>query len=247
MLSCSTVYDLLISQIRADGRGLALSPAEFNRFAPVVNERMYAKYLETFETNTDTIGALAGFKVLNSTVALVSGVGSLPSNYYQLIGKPRTLDSLGVTRRVELVSSLELDERLDDYLTQPTATHPCAILGSLDASDNVKIHLYPTTIANVYVDYLKSAVTPFLDYYVNNTTYVVTHMAASATVSVPSGSTYRTGTAGGGAGIVSQTVNFEWSTSDLALIISMFCQMIGLAIPDADMITVATADEIKNE
>ena len=65
MLSCSTVYNLLISQIRADGRGLALSPDEFNRFAPVVNERLYSKYLETFETNTDTIGAL---EVLRSLV-----------------------------------------------------------------------------------------------------------------------------------------------------------------------------------
>ena len=174
-------------------------------------------------------------------------MGSLPSNYYQLIGKPRTVDSDGVTRRVELVSFLEVDERLDDYLTQPSTTYPCAVLAGLDASENVKIRVYPTTITSVDVDYLKSATTPFLDYYVNDTTKVITHMAASSTVSVPTGSTYRTGTAGGGAGIVSQTVNFEWSDSDLALIIAMFCSMIGLAIPDTDMITVATADEIKNE
>jgi hypothetical protein len=244
MIECSYVYDLLLAQIRADKRGLSISISEFNDFARIVNERVYAKYYDDFENSTDNISAMAGFKVLNYTVALTAGVGSLPSDYYDLIGKPRT-SLAGVTKRVDLVSSLELDDRLDDYLTQPTTSHPCAILAGTDANGYTKIVVYPTTITSVDVDYLQEATTPFLDYYVNDTTLVTTYMAESATVAVPSGSTYRTGTAGGGAGIVSQTVNFEWDISDTFLILSMFASMIGLTLNDSVMMQVGSVNEEK--
>jgi hypothetical protein len=71
-------------------------------------------------------------------------------------------------------------------------------------------------------------------------------MATGATVSVPAGSTYRDGTAGGGAGIVSQTINWEWSDSDLSMILAMFAQMIGLALPDPLLIQAGNTDEQKN-
>lgn len=245
MIECSYVYDLILAQIRADGRGLSVSIDEFNTLARVVNERVYAKYYDIFEEGIDVSGAMAGFKVLNQSVPLMSGVGSLPSNYYNIIGRPRTVDSGGVTRRVDMVSNLEIDQRSDDYLTQPTTTHPCAILGGLDGSGNTKITVSPSTITSVSIDYLKSAATPFLDYYVNDTTLVPTYMGASTTVLVPAGSTYRTGTAGGGAGIVSQTVNFEWGIEDVFLILSYFCSLIGLQMNDQLMIQEGNVNEVK--
>jgi hypothetical protein len=86
MIECSYVYDLLLAQIRADKRGLSLSIDEFNTLARVVNERVYAKYYGNFENDTDNISAMAGFKELNHTIALTAGVGSMPSDYYDLIG-----------------------------------------------------------------------------------------------------------------------------------------------------------------
>jgi hypothetical protein len=245
MLLCSTVYDTLIDILRADKRGLALSPDEFSRLAKIVNERVYAKYYADFESNTDNIDVMGGFKVLNLNVALAGGVGSLPATYYQLIGKPRTVDSGGVTRRVDLVSSIELACRQDDFLTQPTTTHPCVMFGGLDGSDNLEINVYPTTIASIYIDYLRTADVPYLDYYTNDTTLVVTYMASGATVSVPLGSTYRDGTAGGGAGIASLTTNFEWSNSDLPLIVAIFCELLGIAYPDQLLIEAGEINEQK--
>jgi hypothetical protein len=138
--------------------------------------------------------------------------------------------------------------REDDYLTQPTTTHPCAVLGDEDASDYIQIRVYPVdaTITSVIIDYLRTPATPYLDYYTDDDTLVLTFMDEGDTVSVPSGSTYRDGTAGGGAGIVSQTVDWEWGDEDKALIISMFCQLLGLAYPDAGLVEVGNVDEQKN-
>jgi hypothetical protein len=245
MIECSYVYDLLLAQIRADKRGLSISISEFNDIARVVNERVYAKYYDDFENNTDNIGTMAGFKELNHTIALTAGVGSMPSDYYNLIGKPRT-SLAGVTKRVDLVSSLELDDRSDDYLTQPTTSHPCAILADTDVNGNTQIVVYPITITSIDIDYLREATTPFLDYYLDDDTLVTTYMNASATVPVPSGSTYRDGTGGGGAGIVSQTINFEWNIEDAFLILSMFCSMIGIQLSDNGLIQAGILNENKS-
>jgi hypothetical protein len=93
-------------------------------------------------------------------VSLVSGVGSLPTDFKSLIGKPRYLSS-GSYISVDLVSTLELIERQEDYLTQPTLTHPVCQLGGMDANDRLQINVYPNTIATVYVDYLRTPIYHF--------------------------------------------------------------------------------------
>lgn len=244
MLLCSTVYDALIDVLRVDKRGLALSPDEFNRIARVVNQRLYERFYSKFESDTSNIDVMGGFKTIGANIPLVLGVGSLPTDYYQLIGKPRT----NAGKAVDLVSSLELEEREDDYLTQPTTTYPCAILGDQDGSGYTQIRVFPVdaTITSLTLDYLRETTTPYLDYYMNDTTLVVTFMAEGASVSVPAGSTYRDGTSGGGAPIASATVNFEWSESEQPIIIAMFCSMLGIAYPDELLLKAGNLEEQKN-
>ena len=245
MIAVSDGYNLLIDQIRADGRGLSLTIDEFNSFIRTVNERIYAKYYKGFETSSDNSEALGKFKEFNESVALTTGVGSLPSDFKELIGKPRVLDG-STYRYVDLVSTYELAKREMDYLTQPSVTYPVCQLGGLDANDNLQIRVYPITIGTVYVDYLRTPDIPFLDYYINDTTLVYTHMAAGATVAVPVGSTARNGTAGA-ANVTSLTVNFEWDDSELALILSMLTQMVGLALPSEELVQVGNNEEQKNQ
>ena len=242
MILCSDVYDLLIDQIRADKRGLSLSIDEFNRFARTVNERIFAKYYREFETTNSNSEALGGFKEFNETINLTAGVGSLPDDFKELIGEPR----LSTGETVDLVSTMELAKRQRDYLTQPSTNYPVCQLGGLDTNDNLQIRVYPITITTVYVDYLRTPAVPFLDYYVNDTTLVHTYMDADETVAVPLGSTARNGTAGA-ANVASLTVNFEWDDGELALIISMLAQMVGLALPSEELIQVGNNEEMKNQ
>jgi hypothetical protein len=79
----------------------------------------------------------------------------------------------------------------------------------------------------------------------DDVTFNVEYMAEGATVNVPAGSTYRDGTAGGGVGIVSQTLNWEFDSDDLALIIAKFMTVMGIQLPDEILIQAGTMNEQK--
>jgi hypothetical protein len=245
MILINELYDLLIAQTRADKRGLSVSIDEFNLFIKVINERIYSGYYKKFEESNEISASLGKFKEFMEAVSLVSGVGSLPTDFKSLIGKPRYLSS-GSYISVDLVSTLELIERQEDYLTQPTLTHPVCQLGGMDANDRLQINVYPNTIATVYVDYLRTPNIPFLDYYINDTTLESTYMLNAASVVIPSGYTYRDGTAGSGVAVASQTVDLEWDEEDLPMILAMLSQMVGLSLPSQELIEVGNAEELKN-
>lgn len=247
MIKSEDIYVSLLNLIREDTRGLALSPDEYNRISRIVNERLYSKKYEEFETSTDNIDTLARFKTLNTPIVLVAGSCSLPSDYREMIGKPRIVDSTAVTRRCDLVTQLELDERTDDFLTQPTESHPVYTLGDSDVVDNLILHVYPSTIiGSVTIDYLRNAEIPFLDYFIKDDTLVPTFMVADA-INVPIllGYTYRDKTPGP---IIqnSATVEWEWSDGEINLILSIFCSLMGITLPDNYLAQMGNAEEIKN-
>jgi hypothetical protein len=248
MIEAYKIYDAVTNLIRADKRGKSLSIDEFNRLAVAVNQRVFAKMYDNFETTTENIGTLAGFKVIDHAIALGGATCSLPADYYEMIGKPRILDGAS-TRRCDLVSQLELDERTDDYLTQPTARHPVYTLGEMDVTDNLILHVYPTTIAgNITIDYLREPAEPYLDYMVLDSTLVSTYMVAGAmAVNIPSGYTYRDGTTGGVAVFKnSATVEWEWTTGEMSLILALFAELIGIQLPDQFLTQIGNAEELKN-
>lgn len=148
-----------------------------------------------------------------------------------------------------MVSQLEYDERYEDYLTQPSETYPVFTLGELDGSDNIIMHVYPTSITGtVTFDYLKTAATPFYDYYVNSNTLVITYMDVGASVIIPSGSVYRDGTAGDGATTFASTsVDWDWDDEDEELILTIFCQLMGVAYPDDFLLQASNLQEAKTE
>jgi hypothetical protein len=251
MILSSTVYQTLVDLIRADKRGLTLSEDEYNRLSVVVNERVFAKKYKDFETSTSNIGLLAPLKVIDYPIVLGGAEASLPADYHDMIGKPRIVDDTAVTRRCDLVSQLELDERTDDFLTQPTQKRPVYTLGELDGSDNLILHVYPTTITgNITIDYLRTPNTPFLDYYMNDTTFERTYLDEDAVtpVNIPAGYTYRDGTTGGPlVTVVSNTVNWECNNDELSLILAIFASLVGISLPDELLIQAGNIEEQKSE
>lgn len=93
-------------------------------------------------------------------------------------------------------------------------------------------------ITSIYLHYLRSPATPFLDYYMNNTTLELTFLSENAThVNVPSGCTYRTGTVGGAAVYVdSATVNFEWEDSLFNELLAVMQQTAAIQLQDTSLI-----------
>ena len=254
MLSVSYVYELLLDAIRSDKRGLALEIDEFNRIIRLVNQEVYDEYVTLFESSTTNSDVLAGLKVHNYGIDLVPLVsasvayGTMPTAYYQVIGKPRILDGTTV-RFVDEVTEFEDNVREEDFLTKASITYPTCRIGGVNGSGQIQIKVRPQTITKIWIDYLKETTIPFLDYYVNNTTFKGTLLPMSATAqSLPIGTTYRSGTAGGtGVTVASITKNLDWGEGDLSIILSKLIQKVGALLPDQGLVQTGLAEEIKNK
>ena len=256
MIKTSELYEMLLDAIRADERGLAIECDSFNRSLKIINQEVYDLYISKFEESTQVTNDLGGLKVFNASVALatVNGtqVGSLPLDYYYLIGKPRiTSDntSLGVVRRCDLVTTLEDAEREDDYLTMASQTYPTCMIGGVDVLGNLRILVRPSTVTNVWVDYLREVNVPYLDYILNNSTYVKTFLSESITPqSVPMGYIHSAGTVGGtGVMVTSLTKDLEWHIADAPMLIAKLVKKMGISIPDEILVQSGMTEEIKLE
>jgi len=252
MLLTSDIYQLLLDSLRADKRGLSLEVEEFNRLIRLVNQEIFDEYLKTFEEDQDSSDDISFLKVHDYEITLTAlasrrlAYGTMPSNYYRVIGKPWSLD--GTTRRfVDLVTSLEDGSREEDFLTKATTTYPTAKIGGVDGTGNIQIKVRPQTITAVYLSYLKTVTIPFLDYYVNNTTFVTTFIAdTDVAVSLPAGHTYRDGTLGGvGVTVNSITVNMDWGEGDIGLILAKLISKVGSMLPDQGLQQTGTLEEQK--
>jgi hypothetical protein len=245
---CKDVYELLLDIARKDKRGNSLEVDEFNRAALMVNQRIYSHYYSLYETSFESSDSLDAFRMNNTQVSLsamgtTSAIGTLPTDYYRIVGIPRYVDGSDV-REVDVVTAIEFTKRQVDYLTRPTTKHPIVSLGGLDSSDRKEIRVLPNTITAIRIDYLREATTPFLDYYTDDTNLTYTFLdEGDQNIPIPTGNTYRDGST---STQNSQTVDFEWGDSDLSLVISLFIQVLGWQLEDEMLLQVGNAEEIKN-
>lgn len=245
MVYCYEVYEMVLDLVRKDKRGRSLDIDEFNRVAKIVNAEVYNHYYNSFETSLDSSTALSGFKVTNATVSLTAGLGTLPSDYYDLIGVPRYTDGSDI-REVDVVTNIEYTKRQVDYLTRPTVKNPLVMIAGASGL-LTQVRALPTTMASISIDYLKAAAIPFLDYYSSDTTFIYTYMDAGAQgVVIPLNYTYRDGTVGATTKN-SLTVNFDWDETDLPLMLSMFVRVLGLQLGDELLVQVGGMEESKNK
>ena len=250
MILSSTVYSTLLSIIRKDGRGKSLSVDEYNLIAPIISQQIFDDMYRKFEESIENSDDLGQFKVFNRSIPLTAtigntaSIGTLPSDYEHIIGRPKTISGSTI-RWLDVVSTKEHAWRADDYLTQATTINPTCIIGGEDTSGNMYIRVNPYTITTIYLDYLRTPDTPFLDYYVNDTTLRYTYISANINQTIPSGSTYRTDLAGVII-VASQTVNWEYDMSDLDLIISKFLNYLGIQLRDEVLLQTGILNEQKS-
>ena len=192
-MTTEAFYKTLLTYIRKDTRGKSLTIDEFNELIPVVNYELYNQLYAEWEKNQDITDSLSPFKVIGHSLTVSTNkasIAALTLPYEHLIGKPRY--STNIT--IDVVTALEYGDRFNDALTLPSATHPVCFVA--DNAGVLTFNVYPT-MTPVLIDYLRAPTAPVLDYYINDTTYVITYLTdAQGSVSVPSGSTYRDGTAG---------------------------------------------------
>lgn len=100
-----------------------------------------------YETQGQISEALLPFKTGPTSIALTSGIGDLPADFYHF--SDCNYVSGGDTIRVHLVTSKESSIRKENAITRPTVKHPIAELYK------GHIHITPTTLSSVNLVYLK--------------------------------------------------------------------------------------------
>lgn len=239
----SYIYDTIQVILRKDQKGNAFNISEFNKIAPVANFSLYNFYASKIEEDQDITEDLMGFMTLGEEISLTAGVGDLPA-YGRMLGKPYVVSGSD-TIRVDLITNLELADRLADELTKPTATDPVAIIGGKTGTDN-HITVYPVSISSVFINYLSIPATPVLDYYIASNGLYVYIDAGATGVSVPSGAMYSDGTPGP-TSVDSKTVDFEWNSEQTPAILSGVLQKAGLVLNEQVAIEYGIARETKEE
>jgi hypothetical protein len=151
MTTNALLYAAVLDILRKDIRGEAVSVTEFNAILPVVSHEYFAQQYAKFQQTQNITDSLAPF-IKTATVTLIEGVASLPSDYLHMIGAPTCTETVGsssYTRKVDMVSKLELTERLIDPITVPTATYPVATIGP--ATTSGYIGTYGTSVIELAV------------------------------------------------------------------------------------------------
>ena len=164
------------------------------------------------------------------------GVGNI-TGYHRII-VPNTLD-ITLSQNFEVVYMPDL----------PSATFTAPTFAYVRLPQRKRINVYPTTIPSVNVSYLIKPATPFLDYYVNDTTYVITYLdKRQKLVNFAAGNTYRDGTAGDGIiDIDSITEDWQWDEDMLPQIVYMMLQKMGINLENMTVAQLATQLNAKEE
>jgi len=137
-------------------KNLELDLNQFNRVYALANEQLkrecYGPINDPtgYETESQITDELLPFKSAPTDIALTSGVGTMPSDYWHKV--EMIVKSTG--KRIQIVDSREYSYRKNNAVTGPSADYPICEL--LDGTFRV----LPTTITEVTLTYLKTGNIP---------------------------------------------------------------------------------------
>lgn len=107
-VNVETVFNTVLTIIRKDQQGRAFNATEFNRIIPMINYELFNYYADRLADDKKNIHALRDFVDKNYLVALTNGVGNIPIDFVELLGKPYYLESTGTITTHIVVDNDEL-------------------------------------------------------------------------------------------------------------------------------------------
>jgi len=117
-----------------------------------------------WEKSRDESDDLKFLKDVNESETITAGLWSLPYDFYRLSSV--LVDTTGTPTYCDVITDMELAERLIDSLTAPSATYPVCTV------DNENIRFYPSTITSADITYLRYPDTPVYAQKLSNGIYV---------------------------------------------------------------------------
>lgn len=152
----------LVQDLLSKNNGVYITPEEYNRYAELASNDLFDKLVGAKNNNSTAYGInrtldrrLMPFRRVD-IVPVVGGVANEPADsalirsvYYFLNGTPKPLRVVDEDRFAKL---------FDDPFAKPTEEEPVYI------EDNLSIRVYPETITELTIEYLKRPVAPVYAY-----------------------------------------------------------------------------------
>ena len=154
-----TLDDILIVLnhfVSQSGKPIVMSKEKYNALLEMVNldylDYRYSKWEESRDESDD----LRFLKDVNASETVTAGVWTLPTTAGKIFYRLSSVTVNGDDGYVacDIVTDMELAERLADSLTQPTATFPVCAVNSLT------LDFYPTSITSANINYIRYPTTP---------------------------------------------------------------------------------------
>lgn len=210
--------------------GNAITLADRDMLLKATSREFFRALVKNYETTQEVTDSLERFKVHAHTVNFVAGVGAIPSDYYRNGGiiYPRVLPGGVIDKRyVDVVTDLEWNARLTQYLTRPTLLHPVIKFSGGN------MYISPNTIDAVLMDYLAEPDEPAYDYYFDaNGNHI--YMPEGSTHTLLAGEVYRDGTPSGL--MTSISVELPYIETDKLLVGSMILEKMGVNLKAGEIV-----------
>lgn len=169
-----TLDDILLTVntlIRIRGIELKVSVESFNALIKRSNIEYLNFRYEKWEESRSESDDLKFLKDVNESEAVVAGLWTIPANFYRL--SSISVDTAGTPTYCDMITDMELQERLIDSLTEPSTTYPVCTV------DSGNIRFYPSTITSADINYIRYPATP--DYVLKLDNGIYIYDSASST------------------------------------------------------------------
>lgn len=205
MINIDELYRLVLD-LANKNNGQYISPAEFNRYVKIANREYFDKLIgknnvpQNFYGRDRTHDAKVRLFRQIADIDLIGGVGDLPAGWE----KTNAVYTTG-NPPIEVVQVDEdrLARRFSSPLDSPTLEYPMYV------EDDTTIRVYPSTITQVTMRYLRSPVTPVWGYTVTGRKPVYD----------PATST-----------------NLEWDENDMFEIANRVLQLVGVSMMNNNLV-----------
>lgn len=238
-LKNETLYKAALNITRKDVKGQAFNPQEFTRYLWLGSNDYHDQQYQRYKRTGRMPSALRPFIIKGASVNLSSGVGSLPSTFFALIGRPKW-----GAKTIAIVDDEQYNVLEDHSIMAPTVRKPVARITYSDVADSYtndkwEITVYPTTVFSdetLTVDYLRTPKEPILDYYID-ADGAYQYLDEGETHTVVVGEVYPVASSPPtvGSEYSSTTIETIWNDVDKENILYMVLAYAGITVSRADI------------
>jgi len=260
-LNNGDLYNMMLDRIRKDQRGI-ISPEEFESFLRWRSLDKFGSLISVEGANKLNQDSLLPFYVHHDPITVTSAnsvyyiplqvlsagttTTTTPYSYIDyniavLVNSWATSSHLNFSSltHIDLVSSAELADRLDNAITLPSSAQPVGYL------EETKLWVWGVSSGYVLLDYYRYPTSEYFDYYTDSQGNVTYLTDGQASYTLQTGEIARDGSTSGSS-VTSASVDTEWDDDDALHILDMIVSDVSIALSDPESFQASLLERKEN-